>query len=162
MRALRRPGVVVLALALLLWPVALPRPAAAADPDRVDHIARLLRTPDACGMSVYDCASFGDSIAVDMKTAIGQQLDQGRSQGQILDFFVERYGEEVLLSPQRKGFGLVAWVVPVAAGLAFALVLGLPLLRLAAGRRKQPSAPEDAEADRRYRERVEEDLRRLE
>lgn len=161
MRALGMLGVFLLALAAPLCQTV--PPAAAADPDRVDHIAHLLRTPDACGMSVYDCAGFGDSIAIDMKTAIGQQLDQGRSQGQILDFFVERYGEEVLLAPQKKGFGLVAWVVPFAVAAGLALVLGLPLLRLL-GRHQRPAPlpPEDGERDRRYRERVEDELRHLE
>ena len=46
------------------------------------------------------------------------------------DFFVERYGQSVLLEPPREGLNLLVWVVPPLGVLAAALALYF-VLRLA-------------------------------
>lgn len=140
--------------------------ASAADPGQVDHIARLLRTPDQCGQSVYDCAGLGDSMALTMKSGIADQLDQGMSEGEVLDWFAARYGQDVLLAPKKEGFGLLAYVVPVAVALVLALVLVVPFVKMRR-RRRAGEAPADVQpppeaADPGYRERVERELRSME
>ena len=51
-------------------------------------------------------------LSEDMKTVIRQKIEDGDSNQQIRDYFVERYGEIVLASPDAGGFNLIAWVMP--------------------------------------------------
>ena len=80
-------------------------------------------------------------LARQMRAEVREKLRAGWSQEQILQYFSapERYGEEVLSSPPRRGFGLIVWLVPPAVVLA-----GLALLVLAVRRMRrqgeQPSA----------------------
>jgi cytochrome c-type biogenesis protein CcmH len=50
-----------------------------------------------------------------MTAVINQKIDEGQSAEQITQFFVAQYGEQVLASPPKKGFNLVAWILPFAA-----------------------------------------------
>ena len=68
-------------------------------------------------------------LAVQMRGIVAHQLAQGRSEEEIENFFVERYGPSVLLEPPSRGFTLLVWVVPPVALLAAVVVL-LMALRL--------------------------------
>ncbi len=164
MTRLARLGVMfaILALGVALMPAG---QASAADPGQVDHIARLLRTPDQCGQSVYDCAGLGDSVALTMKAGIADQLDQGKSEGEVLDWFTARYGDDVLLAPKKEGFGLLAYIVPIAVAAVLAVVLIVPFMKMRrrrAAAAAAPVPPPPAPADAGYRERVERELKSLE
>jgi cytochrome c-type biogenesis protein CcmH/NrfF len=82
-----------------------------------------------CDMSAGLCAHPGGSFSGPCDTAKGelkeidQLLAQGRSQQQIIDAFVAEYGTQVYTEPPKRGFGLVAWLMPV-----FYSVVGLALL----------------------------------
>jgi cytochrome c-type biogenesis protein CcmH/NrfF len=59
-----------------------------------------------------------------MLKEIDQHLAKGQSEQQIIDAFVAEYGTVVYVEPPKKGFGLVAWMMPViyfAAGLALVI-----------------------------------------
>ena len=47
-----------------------------------------------------------------MKAVIRQKIEDGDSNQQIRDYFVERYGEIVLASPDAGGFNLIVWTMP--------------------------------------------------
>ena len=53
--------------------------------------------------------------------------DQGKSAREILDAFVQKYGEKALMAPKPKGFNLWGYLLPGAAvataGIALAAVL---------------------------------------
>ena len=66
-------------------------------------------------------------LSAQMRAIVAEKLAEGWSDDQIRDFFVERYGQSVLLEPPREGFGLTAWIVPPAA---FALALAALLIAL--------------------------------
>jgi cytochrome c-type biogenesis protein CcmH len=52
-----------------------------------------------------------------MKLVIREQIAAGKSNQDIRDYFVARYGESVLASPEASGFNLLVWVMPaVIAG----------------------------------------------
>ncbi|MCI0632870.1 MAG: cytochrome c-type biogenesis protein CcmH [Actinobacteria bacterium] len=119
--------------------------------DRVHEIAYGLRCPVCQNLSVADSPS---RLAGEMRTEIETQLLAGRSPEQVRAYFVERYGEWVLLAPTRRGLNLVPWLVPVVgviAGTAIWLVL---VRRRAAPARQAVSSGE--------RSRIERELRGLE
>lgn len=74
-----------------------------------------LRCPVCQGMSVKDSTS---SAAVNMYNRIRELCQAGYTESQIKDYFVERYGEWVLLEPTNNGFNWIIWLGP-------ALFLGL-------------------------------------
>ena len=78
-------------------------------------------------------------IARQMRQMVRDQLTQGASQAEILDFFAQRYGPDILASPPKSGFNLLAWVFPVV-GMAAALIAGGLVIRSMAARRLVSSA----------------------
>ena len=100
--------------------------------NQVRKIAHQLRCPTCQAMSVKESEA---GIAVNMKNKIRTMLEEGRSEAEILDFFVERYGEWILRSPQKKGFNLLLWVLPGVLIIFSALMVYLYL-------RKQSVAPD--------------------
>ncbi len=58
--------------------------------------------------------------ALRMKARIDLRISQGATKQQILDEFVADFGRQVLATPPKRGFDLVAWLLPslaVVAGL---------------------------------------------
>ena len=51
-------------------------------------------------------------IAQDMRAKVRELLDTGITNAQVKDYFVVRYGEEILAAPGGGGFNLIAWIVP--------------------------------------------------
>ena len=58
-------------------------------------------------------------LAQDMKAVVREQLAQGKSEEEVTAYFVEKYGEWILLQPKAEGFNLTVYLLPV-----FSLVLG--------------------------------------
>lgn len=81
-----------------------------------------------------------DALAArQMKARIQRRIDEGATKQQIIDEFVADYGRQVLATPPKKGFDLVAgWLIPLG-GLALGLVL-VPLLVRAWNRRRRVAA----------------------
>ncbi len=52
-------------------------------------------------------------IAQDMRAKVRDLLDSGNTNAEIKEYFVARYGQEILASPEGGGFNLIAWIVPV-------------------------------------------------
>ncbi len=73
-------------------------------------------------------------IARQMRQMVRDQLSQGASQTEILEFFAQRYGPDILASPPKSGFNLLAWVFPVV-GMAAALIAVWWVIRSMAARR---------------------------
>jgi cytochrome c-type biogenesis protein CcmH len=55
-------------------------------------------------------------------------LAEGKERDEILEFFVERYGQDILAAPLKTGANLVAWLAPIT-GVIAALVAGFFVLR---------------------------------
>jgi cytochrome c-type biogenesis protein CcmH len=114
------------AAGLLLGPPPAARAAADASVEeaQVTAIASQLRCVVCQNLSVADSPS---EMARQMRDLIRERLAAGDSPARIRAFFVERYGEWVLLSPPARGLNLVLWLAPFAAlvgGLALVVVLG--------------------------------------
>ena len=87
---------------------------------RTAAVAATLRCPTCAGLSVQDSTSV---LAAGSRQVIRQQLAEGRTPDQVRQWFVDRYGEQVLLSPDPGGPGLLAWLLPVLAVLLAAAVV---------------------------------------
>ena len=82
-----------------------------------------------------------------MKTVIRQKIEDGDSNQQIRDYFVERYGEIVLASPDAGGFNLIAWVMPGVIFLGGALLVGNAFLNMRRRNRPNPASSEASTSD---------------
>jgi cytochrome c-type biogenesis protein CcmH len=64
-------------------------------------------------------------LAKDLRTLVREQLTAGKTDSQVLDFVVERYGQFVLLKPRFEPETLILWGTPFAvlliAGIAMLL-----------------------------------------
>ncbi len=78
------------------------------------HVQRLgaqLKCPVCQGESVADSPS---DRAQQIRAIIRQQIQAGQSDQQIIQYFSDRYGEQIVWSPPWWGFSLLAWLVPIA------------------------------------------------
>tara|TARA_Y100001936_G_scaffold188083_1_gene186196 strand:- start:1144 stop:1500 length:357 start_codon:yes stop_codon:yes gene_type:complete len=48
-----------------------------------------------------------------MRLKVRELLEEGNTNAQIREYFVVRYGEEILAAPGGRGFNRLAWIVPV-------------------------------------------------
>ena len=88
--------------------------------DRTERLSKRLRCPVCQGLSVADSRS---DAAVAMKKRIQKLVEQGYSEEQVEDYFIDRYGEWVLLKPKYDHwFVWIAPIVAAVAGLGFVLV----------------------------------------
>ena len=83
-------------------------------------------------------ASSNAQWAVDTRRVIREQAAAGQTDAQIVDFFVERYGEFVLMNPRASGSNWVLWA---AGPLMFLLAAGIGVAYLR-GRSTAPVAPD--------------------
>jgi cytochrome c-type biogenesis protein CcmH len=71
------------------------------------------------------------------RTIVAEQLAKGKTKQQVIDYFAETYGEQMLGTPRPQGFNQAALIIPAVAVLLGALPLGLILTR----RKKVASHP---------------------
>jgi cytochrome c-type biogenesis protein CcmH len=134
----RRRWLAVLGLRGLVMVCLLPFALAAATTDmeaQVREIALQLRCPVCQGLSVGDSPS---ELANEMRTLVREQLQQGKTKAEVLEYFAQRYGEWILLAPPKHGFNLIIWVLPFVL-----LPIGVAAVYLGARRWvRQPAAEE--------------------
>ena len=101
-------------------------------------------------------------LARQMRQLVRQKLAAGENREEILDYFAQRYGRDIVAFPPKSGLNLVAWLFPVAS-IAGLLAAGGLVLRAMASRRTAPAlAPlPDEGALEPYLARVDEELTRL-
>lgn len=87
---------------------------------RVHDVASQLKCLVCQGESVADSPA---TLSQQMREDIRQQLQSGKSEQEIIQYFVSRYGDRILLSPPSQGFTLLAWLVPIALMLGGTLLL---------------------------------------
>ena len=101
--------------------------------DRVQALGSRIRCPVCQGEAIAESPA---ETAVSMMEIVEEQVAAGASDGEIIDFFRDRYGEFVVLDPPFRGLTLVLWLLPVAAvGAGVVLIVG----------RMRPSADEQPE-----------------
>lgn len=87
-------------------------PLGAAPPEK--EIAAELVCKCGCGnMPIADCEC---SNARRIRAEIHKKVAEGLSKREVLNYFMKKYGEDIMGAPPPwKGFNLVAWVLPFAA-----------------------------------------------
>jgi cytochrome c-type biogenesis protein CcmH len=87
---------------------------------RVHDVASQLKCLVCQGESVADSPA---TLSLQMRGVIRQQLQSGKSEQEVIHYFVSRYGDRILLSPPWQGLTLLAWLVPIALMIGGVLLL---------------------------------------
>lgn len=165
----RRALFVLLALVALIaatWSfVAMNFPAQKSLDQRVHEVSEQLKCPVCQGESVADS---NVSIAQQMRANIRQQLQAGKSEQEVLQYFADRYGDEIVWTPRANGFALFAWLVPLLLLLAGGILIGLTVRDWLPSRKLEHKTKTSSHIERqdeqvdadleRYRARLEQEL----
>ena len=109
---------------------------------RIRALEEKLRCLVCQNQSLADSPS---ELATDLRRQVREQVGAGRSDEQIVDFMVQRYGDFVLYEPPFKPSTLLLWIGPFVLLAAAASILLANLRR----RRQAPEEPPlDPEAKR--------------
>ena len=84
-------------------------------------------------------------ISFQMRAVIREMLAEGKSRDEILDFFVDRYGADILAAPPKSGANLLAWILPIV-GVAAGLVGVYLVIRSMTGRQRPVPVSTESEA----------------
>jgi len=98
-------------------------------------------------------------VAQRMKSFIRGRIAAGDTEKEIKSALVAEFGHGVLATPPKSGFGLLAWLLPLAALVAGALTVGV-LVWGWSRRRGPPDSPAPLGPD--LERRVDEELARYE
>ena len=96
------------------------------DEETAQRIDRTLMCP-VCPAETLDQSQ--SELAKQMKSVIRIQLSEGKTDQEIIDYFIQRYGEEVLASPPKSGSTLIAWITPVIVLILITLVISIRLIK---------------------------------
>ena len=118
----------------------------------VREVAEDLACPCECPLILQDCNM---TCGLDWKDEVGRMIAEGKTKQEVMDYFIETYGEEARLTTVQKiegkvyqytrGFGTMEWVllwtgVGIWAVLLFVgFYLGVGKLLGRAGRRTAPA-----------------------
>ena len=100
-------------------------------------------------------------VALRMKAFIRARIAAGDSKSEIKAALVDQFGPSVLAVPPKRGFELVAWLLPLAGLALGAVVVGL--LAVHWSRRRADEPPDEGEPlDPALERRVDDELARFE
>lgn len=86
---------------------------------RYENIIAQVRCLKCQNQSIKDSNVF---LASDLRREIRRLLSEGKTDAEVFDFLVERYGEFALYSPRKSGKTLVLWLLPFILLVAGAFV----------------------------------------
>jgi cytochrome c-type biogenesis protein CcmH len=100
---------------------------------RYEKIIDEVRCLKCQNQTIKDSNAF---LAADLRREIRRMLEEGKTDAEVYDFLVERYGEFALYRPRASGKTLILWIAPI-------LLLGLGGLVLARVVRRRMALPID-------------------
>ena len=97
-------------------------------PDERDALEHRIRCQCGCTLDVFTCRTtdFACQVSPAMHRDVLSLVEGGYGAEEILDAFVNTYGERALMAPTRKGFNIVGYILPgtlIAAGAVFLAVM---------------------------------------
>ena len=151
---------VLLALMAIVWLAA--SPARAQGPvnidDQVNRIAKGLYCP-VCPNTPLDVC--GTQACIDWRGDIKTMVLQGKTEQQIRDAFVARFGPQVLGAPPAEGFNWLAYILPVVGIILGTLIAWFTVRAWLVRRVPGAAVPEAPEISKEYADRIEKDLKEL-
>lgn len=152
MIALRRSSTLLLVLLVALAAVA---------QDSIEETASRLETKlmSPCCMS-GTVADHGSGIAIRMRSEIRTMLGEGKSEREVLDYYIAEHGQQILAVPEARGFNLFAWLLPFVLLVAGIVGVTVMMRYWRSHQRPTPALPAGP-VDPRYLERLENELREL-
>ena len=106
------------------------------------ELAAELMSPFCPGRTLADCPS---PAAASIRMWIVVQAAAGRTRDDVQEELFAKYGDAMRPAPRAEGFGLTAYIVPVAAFAAGGLLVAVVLRRLT---RRGPAPPPSGAAPR--------------
>jgi cytochrome c-type biogenesis protein CcmH len=101
---------------------------------RYEKISSEVRCLVCQNQTIKDSNAF---LATDLKREIRRLMEEGKTDAEVYDFLVARYGDFVLYSPRKSGKTLVLWIAP----FLFIAVGGVVALRVV--RSRMTMSPDD-------------------
>ena len=114
---------------------------------RIRHLEEKLRCLVCQNQTLADSNA---ELAGDLRRQVREQVNAGRSDGEIVEYLVQRYGDFVLYDPPFKPTTALLWIGPFVLLAAAAAALVVILRR----RRRAPEEPPLGAAERRLVEEV--------
>lgn len=128
--------------------------------DDVNRVAKQLYCPVCPNTPLDVCET---KACQDWRAEIRDQLAVGWTDDQVIEYFVQRYGERVLAEPRRSGFTSFVWFLPVVS-VAIGLVVLAQILRGWKAKHRAAVAAPTAQADDippEVLQRLEKELRKI-
>ncbi len=122
-------------------------PARHVEEQAVYDVSAQLRCVVCQNLSVADSPS---EMANQMRAVVRERLASGETPDQVIRYFVDKYGEWILLSPPRRGFTLLVWIV---SAIGVLLGLGVVSLLIRSWTRRRSATPQPA-VNQAMRERI--------
>ena len=122
-------------------------PGKANDEQRIRQLEEKLRCLVCQNQTLADSSA---ELAGDLRRQVREQVAAGRSDDEVIEFLVQRYGDFVRYEPPFKATTALLWIGPFALLAAGAGFLLLTLRR----RRNAPDAPQLGPDEKRLVERV--------
>ena len=94
------------------------------DEVRFQHIITELRCPKCQNQNIADSNA---PLSKDLKDRVYSMIKEGRSDSEIMNFMVERYGDFVLYRPPMKPLTYILWFGPFLIGLL--IIIAIILIR---------------------------------
>ena len=119
-------------------PSVLGRPQDATHPldnsEAIKRIEQRLHCTCGCNLDVFTCRTtdFSCTYSPALHREVVALYEDGKTAQQILDAFVAKYGEKVLMAPEPVGFNLWGYLLP-----GVAITLGAAILAVVIGRRER-------------------------
>jgi cytochrome c-type biogenesis protein CcmH len=127
--------------------------------DEVNAIAKQLYCPVCPNTPLDVCET---QACKDWRAQIKDQLADGWSEQEVVDYFVLQYGERVLAEPQRRGFTSLIWILPVVVAALGLFMAGQTVRSWQTRRGAQPGTVVDEPViDAETRAQIEKELRDL-
>jgi cytochrome c-type biogenesis protein CcmH len=113
--------------------------------EAVKNVELRLKCTCGCSLDIFTCRTtdFTCTLSPALHQEVLALFDAGKTPDEIVQAFVARHGEAILMAPRAEGFNLVGYLLPSLAVVVAGSVLGLVLLRK---RTRAASAPVPAVA----------------
>ncbi|MDH5546341.1 MAG: cytochrome c-type biogenesis protein CcmH [Gammaproteobacteria bacterium] len=119
-----KSAVVAILLGLLALPVfakdAVPLLDSAIDEERYKALTSELRCQKCQNQTIYDSKA---GLADDLKRVVREQMKQGKTDNEIVDYMVARYGDFIRYKPAFKSSTMFLWIGPFIL-----LIIGVTML----------------------------------